>query len=83
MKKNTFLKSTLLKKKNILKKQILKNFLHTKNHVLIHFTPLNAQILGFACNFKKHDFEEKKFLESLILNKKLFLKSMFLNKKFL
>ena len=25
--------------KNILKKQFLKKFLHTKNHVLIHFTP--------------------------------------------
>ena len=44
--------------KNVFKKQILKKVLHTKNHVLIQFTPWNAQILRFTYTFKKHDFDE-------------------------
>ena len=39
LKKKLILKSTFLKNKIIFKKQILKKFVHTKNHVLIHFTP--------------------------------------------
>ena len=47
--KKLFLKSTVLKKKKLfLKSTILKKKLHTKNHVLSHFTPWNAQILRFT-----------------------------------
>ena len=37
--------------------------MHTKNCVLTHFTPLNAQIFHFTYIFEKHDFEEKEFLK--------------------
>ena len=50
LKKKLIFESTIMKKKKyfekhdsegkiIIKKQILKKTLHTKNHVLIHFTP--------------------------------------------
>ena len=88
------LKKFIIKKhdfeeKIIFEKQILKNNFAHKPHVLIQFTSQNAQILHFTCNFKKHDFEEKKIfkrndfekkiLKSLVYNEKVFVKSMILN----
>ena len=59
LKKKLFLKSSMLKKK--FKKQFLKEILHTKDYVLILFTPLNAQILRLTCVFEKHNFEKNFF----------------------
>ena len=72
----------ILKKNFFLKQDFEKKIAH-KNHVLVQFTPYNAQNLRFTCLFKKHDFAEKKFLKSTILKKSFSVKSMVLNENFL
>ena len=47
--------------KFIFKKHDFEKTLHTKNYILVQFTPQKAQFLRFTCNFKKHDFKEKNF----------------------
>ena len=71
--KKKFLRSTTFKK-IVVEKQIWKRLLHTKNQFSVHFTPWIAQILRFTRIFKKHDFEEKLFLKSMILNVNFFSK---------
>ena len=39
--------------------QTLINYLHQKNHVLVHFNPWERRPLHFSCSFKTHDFDLK------------------------
>ena len=55
LKKNKFSKKNDFEEKVNFKKQILKKKLNTKNHGLIELRTLRN-----LCNFKKHDFEEKR-----------------------
>ena len=52
-------------KKNIFKKKFLKMTWLRKNHVLIQFSPQDAQTLGLTINFKNHDCEENFFPKKL------------------
>ena len=72
----------ILKKIYIFKKQILKKILHTKNHVLVQFTPKIRKFCVLRAYVKSMILKKKVFLKSTILKKKK-LKSTILNKIFL
>ena len=78
LKKKNFFRRHDVEEKINFKKQILKKKLRTKNHVLIQFTPENAHFSSLTCNFKYHDPEEEIFPKKHDFETKVFLKSMIL-----
>ena len=78
LKKKNFFRRHDFEEKFIFKKQILKKMLHTKKDVLIQFTPENAHFLSFTCNFKNHDPEEDFFPKKHDFERKIVVKSMIL-----
>ena len=81
LKKKNFFRRHDVEEKINFKKQILKKKLRTKNHVLIQFTPENAHFSSLTCNFKNHDPEEEIFPKKHDFERKVFLKSMILKYK--